>query len=384
MPSPRILIVRLSAIGDVIQTMPVACALRERFPQAMLAWAVQERAGTLLRGHEAIDELILLPRGWLKSPGGVWQLRRKLRDLQFDVAIDVQSLTKSAFLAWLSGAKRRIGFGNPGGRELSKWLNNVRVDPKTTHVVDRYLELLRPLGIESPAVRFQVPEHEEDRKAAEQIVGRMGLEAIVSPGGADIPVCHQNGTHRQTGMSAPPWFAVVNPGAGWPSKLWPAERYAAVARHLGDARGLATLVVWAGQAERLLAEQVVANARRRGPHGAADHASAIGRAGPPGEAVHRFGHRPFALGRGGGHAVRGPLWSLARRPPRPLWSAAHCLAEDVFRGPHPCPAHRPGHVYGEHHDGDGMRSVRPSLTAIILVATLCVGTQKMEGTLRFR
>ena len=103
MPSPRILIVRLSAIGDVIQTMPVACALRQRFPQAMLAWAVQERAGGVLRGHEAIDELILLPRGWLKSPGGVWQLRRKLRDLKFDVAIDVQSLTKSAFLARLSG-----------------------------------------------------------------------------------------------------------------------------------------------------------------------------------------------------------------------------------------------------------------------------------------
>ena len=149
--SPRILIVRLSAIGDAIQTMPVACALRERFPEAFLAWAVEERAGTLLRGHEALDELIVLPRGWLKSPGGVWRLRRRLRDFRFDVAIDVQSLTKSAVLAWLSGARRRIGFGNPGGRELSKWLNNERVDPKATHVVDRYLELLRPLGIESPS-----------------------------------------------------------------------------------------------------------------------------------------------------------------------------------------------------------------------------------------
>jgi heptosyltransferase I len=233
MPSPRILIVRLSAIGDVIQTMPVACALRERFPEAFIAWAVQERAGTLLRGHEAINDLILLPRGWLKSPRGIWQLRRKLHGLKFDVAIDVQGLTKSAILAWLSGAKRRIGFGNPGGRELSKWFNNVRVDPKTTHVVDRYLELLRPLGIESPAVRFQVPEHEEDRKAAEELIRQMGME---------------NG------------FAIVNPGAGWPSKLWPTERYGAVARHLGDAKGLPTVVVWAGQAERALAEQVAAGA----------------------------------------------------------------------------------------------------------------------------
>jgi heptosyltransferase I len=231
MKSPRILIVRLSAIGDAIQTMPVACALRERFPEAFLAWAVESRAAALLRGHEALDELIELPRGWLKSPGGVWRLRRRLRDLQFDTAIDVQSLTKSAVLAWLSGAKRRIGFGNPGGRELSKWFNRQRVDPKATHVVDRYLELLRPLGIESPTVRFQVPEHEADHAAAERITGPLGTAA---------------------------GFAIVNPGAGWPSKLWPTDRYAAVARHLADAWHLPTLVVWAGQSERAMADQIAA------------------------------------------------------------------------------------------------------------------------------
>jgi len=229
MSSPRILIVRLSAIGDVIQTMPVACALRERFPQAFLAWAVEERAAALLDGHETLDELILLPRGWLKSPGGVWRLRHRLRSLRFDVAIDVQSLTKSALLARLSGARRRIGFGNPGGRELSKWLNNQRVDPKSTHVVDRYLELLRPLGIESPAVRFQVPEREEDRAAAEKVLRQMGLDR---------------------------GFAIVNPGAGWPSKLWPMERYAAVARHLGERRHIPSLVVWAGSTEQAMAEKV--------------------------------------------------------------------------------------------------------------------------------
>jgi heptosyltransferase-1 len=231
MKSPRILIVRLSAIGDAIQTMPVACALRERFPSAFLAWAVESRAAALLRGHEALDELIELPRGWLKSPGGVWRLRRRLHDLHFDTAIDVQSLTKSAILAWLSGAKRRIGFGNPGGRELSKWFNNERVDPKATHVVDRYLELLRPLGIEAPMVRFQVPEREADRAAAEGMIRQLGIDA---------------------------GFAIVNPGAGWPSKLWPTERYAAVARHLDNAWHLPTLVVWAGQAERRMAEQIAA------------------------------------------------------------------------------------------------------------------------------
>jgi heptosyltransferase I len=233
MKSPRILIVRLSAIGDAIQTMPVACALRERFPDALLAWAVESRAAALLRGHEALDELIELPRGWLKSPAGVWRLRRRLRDLHFDTTIDVQSLSKSAILAWLSGAKRRIGFGNPGGRELSKWFNNDRVDPKATHVVDRYLELLRPLGIQSPTVRFQVPEHDADRAAADRIIAELGIA-----GG----------------------FAIINPGAGWPSKLWPTDRYAAMARHLETAWRLPTLVVWAGQPEKAMAEQIAAAA----------------------------------------------------------------------------------------------------------------------------
>ena len=231
--SPRILIVRLSAIGDVIQQMPVACALRERFPGAFLAWAVERRAAMLLEGHEALDELITLPRGWLKSPRTVWRLRRRLRAMKFDVAIEAQGLTKAAIVARLSGAKRRIGYGDPWGRELSRWLNTELVDTTVDHVVDRNLQLLEPLGIESPAVRFRVPEHAPDRTAAEGMIRAAGLED---------------------------GFAIINTGAGWPSKLWPMERYAAVARHLGEVWGLPTMVLWAGDEEHGLAERVVAGA----------------------------------------------------------------------------------------------------------------------------
>ncbi len=118
--SPRMLIVRLSAIGDLVHTMPLACALKERFPNTFLAWAAGEPGAELLRGHQAIDELIALPRAVLKSPRAVWELRRRLRAMKFDLAIDAQGLTKSAIVARLSAAKRRIGFGNPWGRELSK------------------------------------------------------------------------------------------------------------------------------------------------------------------------------------------------------------------------------------------------------------------------
>ncbi len=222
---------RLSAIGDVIHGMPLACALRERFPDAFLAWAVEERAAVLLHGHEALDELIALPSGWLKSPGKVWRLRRRLNAMKFDTAIDAQGLTKAAIVAWLCGARRRIGFGGPWGRELSPWLNNELVDTTAEHAVDRTLQLLLPLGIGSPEVRFQVPEHEVDRVAAEEIIRRAGLQS---------------------------GFGLINPGAGWPSKLWPTDRYAAVARYLGRSWKLPSMVVWAGKAERELAQRIAA------------------------------------------------------------------------------------------------------------------------------
>ena len=194
--SPRILIVRLSAIGDVIHTMPVACALRERFPKAMLSWVVEDRAAELLRGHEAIDELIVLPHGWLKSPRIIWQLRRRLRASRFDVALDAQGLTKSAVAAWLSGCKRRIGYGGRWGREVTPWLNSEFVDAADRHAVLRGLALLEPLGIYEPAVRFQVPRRQEDVAAVDALWRQFGL-----------------------GES----LALIAVGAGWPSKLWPAE-----------------------------------------------------------------------------------------------------------------------------------------------------------------
>lgn len=229
--SPRILLVRLSAVGDVIHGLPVLNALRERFPRAFLGWVVEQRAATLLEGHPALDERILVPRGWLKSPRTVWQLRRRLHELRFDVAIDVQGLTKSAVAAWLSGARRRIGFGDEKGRELSRWLNTELVPASAKHIIDSNLQLLLPLGIDRPSVRFDIPEREADGDRARRIMGEAGLA-----GG----------------------FAIVNPGAGWPSKLWPPERYAAVARHLAARQTLPTLVVWAGAQEQAWARQIVA------------------------------------------------------------------------------------------------------------------------------
>ncbi len=113
--SPRILIVRLSAIGDVIHGVPVLCALRDAMPRAFIAWVAEGTAGDLLEGHPALDQLVRAPRRWWKSPRDVWRLRQRMRSLRFDTAIDLQCLTKSALAARLSGAAadRQIGKGRP-------------------------------------------------------------------------------------------------------------------------------------------------------------------------------------------------------------------------------------------------------------------------------
>lgn len=230
MSDHRILISRLSAIGDCILTMPVACALRQRFPNALLAWVAEPGAAKLLRGHECLDELIVVKKGWLKSPSHVWKLRRRLRRLRPDISIDPQGLTKSSIVAYISGAKRRIGFAKPRGRELSPWLNNELHQPTKTHLVDCQLELLQSLDVTAPTVRFGLP-----RDAA-------AIEAMAT---------YLNTIDRTSD------FAVINTGAGWYSRVWPAERYGAIARHLGEKHGLPTVVVWAGARERAWAHETV-------------------------------------------------------------------------------------------------------------------------------
>lgn len=228
--APRVLIVRLSAIGDCLLTLPLACAIKDQLPAATVTWVVERAAAPLLRGHTCIDRLIELPRGWLKSPRTVWGLRRALREQNCEVAIDAQSLTKSSAAAWLSGARKRIGFARPWGRELSLLMNNVRIEPTNEHIVDRQLELLAPLGVKWPQVRFDVP---RDAAAEQRVTAWL------------------NDSRFENG------FITVNPGAGWDSKLWPVERFAQVAAHVGRAHRLPTLVVWGGNRERAWAQEIV-------------------------------------------------------------------------------------------------------------------------------
>ena len=230
-PGLRILISRLSAIGDCIHTLPVACALKVHFPDCHVGWIVQGFAGTMLEGHPAIDVVHRVKRGWMRSASQVSQLRRSLRQARYDLVLDVQSLTKSAVAGWLSGARARIGFARPLAREIAPWLATELVDSREEHVVRKYLEILRPLGINHPAAEFQIPNRSIEQQRVKSWLLEMHLGGIP--------------------------FAVMNPGAGWDSKLWPARQYGEVARAIGEHHRMPTLVVWAGERERSWAEEIV-------------------------------------------------------------------------------------------------------------------------------
>lgn len=228
---PRILVTRLGHIGDCVLTLPLVNALREQLPGAYLGWVVERPSHQLLEGHAAIDRLFVLRRSWLKSWRGLTDIRRELREARFDIALDPQSLTKSALLARLSGAPQRIGFAAPRGRELSRWLNRELVSPRHSHVLDATLELLGPLHVDRPPVRFALPHW----PAAAQKVAAFVAQSHLGGG-----------------------FAAINPGAGWASRRWPPARFGQVARHLGRTHQLPSVVVWAGDAEKAMADEIVA------------------------------------------------------------------------------------------------------------------------------
>ena len=231
--APRILLVRLSAIGDCILTLPLATTLKRACPDAHLTWIVDCAASQILHRHPSIDQVVRVRKGFLKRPRELFQLRKSLRAHQFDYAIDPQGLFKSGAISWLSGAPQRIGFDSCGTRECASWFYTERRHPLGEHLVDRQLELLETFGIDvasasggsQPRIDFGWGDVWDDS------VGFEG-ESIVAP------------------------FVALNPGAGWESKRWPVDRYAALADRIFSQIGLQSLVFWGNQREYQLAKTI--------------------------------------------------------------------------------------------------------------------------------
>jgi lipopolysaccharide heptosyltransferase I len=226
----KTLLVRLSAIGDVVHTLPAAAALRKRGHE--VDWIVEPPARPLVEGNPAVSRAIAAPPARLASARRVGGTARELRRARYDAAIDLQGLWKSAAWARLSGARRTVGFAGPWRREpLSEVLvgDRVQLQAEPGHVVDKNLALLRALGIEAVGSReFPLPPAEaESRRVASALDERRWTD-----------------------------FAILNPGGGWESKLWPVASFAVVAQGMA-ARGIVPVVTW-GPGEERRADEVVA------------------------------------------------------------------------------------------------------------------------------
>jgi heptosyltransferase-1 len=231
----RILIIRLGAIGDVVHTLPSLSALRRRYPRAYLAWAV-ERGGAaeVLCGSPYLDELIVLDlRAWRRgvldseTRAAISEARQNLS--KFDLAIDFQGLLKSAFLPWLAGVDRRIGFDFGALREPASGLlltERVPVDD-TVHIMEKNLELVRYLGCRS------------DRP--------YGFPIAISPADEEF-------ADRLTQKADGP-IALLNPGGGWATKLWKPEKFGLLADRLHQKYGFQSFITY-GPGEEKLAEAV--------------------------------------------------------------------------------------------------------------------------------
>ena len=158
--APRsILVLRTSALGDVVHCLPVVSALRRAFPATRISWVIEEPFAPLVASHPAVDEAMPVAlRRWRRAPFAAQTRRevlafvRRLRAQRAEVALELMGNHKGGILARLSGAPRRIGAARRWRREPSSatWLNDT-VEPRGEHAVDRALSLLSPLGITSPA-----------------------------------------------------------------------------------------------------------------------------------------------------------------------------------------------------------------------------------------
>ncbi len=186
----RVLLVKLSSLGDIIHSLPVLTALRQRWPDARLDWLVDDTYRELLEGHPDINEVITFPRQRLRTLkqvlGRPCELHRFLRDIRrqkYDIVIDLQGLFRSAFVAAVAGGRLRVGFAR--GREMSPlfYHKRVAVPHKGLHAVDCYLLLAEAAGAgPTSPVRFELPVHPEaDRRAARLLVDGDAPNIVISP-----------------------------------------------------------------------------------------------------------------------------------------------------------------------------------------------------------
>jgi heptosyltransferase I len=240
----KLLIVRLSAMGDVIHTLPAAQALRDAFPNAMMGWLIEERwadllcaPGTARRGPRSAQRPLVdwvhtvRLREWKKSLASIQTLEliarawNDVRSVGYDIAVDLQGAIRSAVLARWSGARVIYGTIEPRESPASLWYSRT-ASPRGTHVIEQNLSLAEAIVHKRlSAQQVDLPRDAQAERRIEQRLAEIGFDA----------------------------FAILNPGAGWGAKQWPVERYGRVASALG-AHGVRCILNYGPGEEKLARE----------------------------------------------------------------------------------------------------------------------------------
>jgi lipopolysaccharide heptosyltransferase I len=222
----RFLVVRLTALGDILHTVPAVAALRNAHKEACIDWVVERKWAPVLEGSPAIDEVIPFDR---RSVMRSMDCLRRLRQNNYTCAIDFQGLYKSSVIALLSGAPRRIGFDRGWAREGgAALLYTERVTPAGRHVAELNYSLAEHAGASRP----RTPEY-----------------PLRVPAGGAASVRARLG---ELGITA---YVVVGPGGSWRAKCWPPERYGEFCREFEKRNDLRVVVVY-GPGEESLAKEV--------------------------------------------------------------------------------------------------------------------------------
>jgi len=216
----RILVVKLSSIGDVIHALPVSYAIKETFPEAKLTWVVEPPAYDLLEMDPCIDEIIPFYKKEFKSLRGFLQnfrpFRKTLRQEDYDAVLDLQGLFKSAAIAHIAKAPLKLGMCNM--REMSSRVSKPVVGPHASgHIVERYLDVARALGCRVDRVVFPVEVPKTDAETAYKLMEDSGAR-----------------------MENPYFIFVV--GANWPNKRWPTRYFAELGEWLYEMQVIPVII----------------------------------------------------------------------------------------------------------------------------------------------
>lgn len=242
----KILIVRLSALGDIVHALPVLAAIKKAMPEAQVDWLVEENYASILSIASGLHRRLIVraQRSFATADAisfggltGYHAAAKYLWNQDYDVALDLQGLIKSSMWARISFADRVIGFDAPNLRE-----------PQAAFL---YSETVTPTGQQASG------------RAGQHVIQKnlSILSALdIKPFGVEMPLTPTASTDTTAAIEAaggPMKYIVLNPGAAWPNKRWPPERFGALARTLLDRSGLRSLVTW-GPSERDLANAVIA------------------------------------------------------------------------------------------------------------------------------